>query len=175
MPFANTAKIFFISLGLSVSSLAFAAPASDQDIEKLIKLSELDLVFSQSLKQLEPLFDDEAKKIVTNIVGSTTLNPKQLEIAQQLSQAMNKTTQAALFDPKVTEKLKSTLKTIYTDKEVKAYNAFLSTPEGQAINRKSPEVMITVQKFMEEILEENTAKGSIAEDIEKIISPLFEE
>lgn len=152
-----------------------SAPASDQDINQLLKLSELDLVFTQGIKELQPMFDSEAEQIVSNITGTTNLNAKQLTIAQQLSQAMSKTTEKALFDPQVRVKLQQILKTVYTDKEVKAYNAFLSTPEGQAINRKNSQVTIEIQKFMEDLIQKTAETGTVAEEVERIIAPLFEE
>ena len=167
-------NILLVVLGLSFGAPAFAAPATDASIDKLIQLSELDVVFQQSIKELQPFFDQQAEELVTTLVNTANLDAKQLAVAQQLSQAMSNMTIIALKDPSVTQKLKQTLKNTYTEKEAQAYNAFLSTPEGQSINRKSASVTIEIQKFIEETIIKATEANDFDKEVEKIIAPLIE-
>lgn len=175
MNFTHSLKILTLIIGLSGSGFMYASPASDAEINRLIQLSELDTVFAQGLKDLQPYFDHEAEQLVIQLVNSSDLNAKQLAIAQQLSQTMSNATENALKDPKVTEKIKEILKSTYTTKEVAAYIAFLSTPEGQSINRKSSTVSLNIQKFMNEIIEKNNNNKDFDQKIEKIIAPLLEQ
>lgn len=175
MIFPHGLKVLTLIIGLSCSGFIYAAPASDADIDRLVKLSELDSLFEQGLKDLQPYFDQESEQLVIHLANSTDLDAKQLAIAQQLSQAMSNATENALKDPSVIEKIKQTLKSTYSDKEVAAYNAFLSTPEGQSINRKSSTVTLEIQKFMSEIIEKNNQNKDFDQQIEKIIAPLLEQ
>ena len=172
----KTAKILFLSTSLALTcQLSFASAPQQASIDRLIELSKLDQVFKESLQHLKPFFQQESEGIVGSLVQSDQLNKEQQKVASQLATTMMRFTQDTLNNPLVKQKIREVIKDTYTEEELKAYNAFLSTPEGQSVNLKSSKVSIELQSFMENLIKTATEQEGYEEEIEKIISPLIEQ
>lgn len=173
--FTKIFQTLVITTTLTLSSqISFAAPPTDASIEKLINLSKLDQMFNEGLAGLQPFFNEQSNLIIQNVVQSPNLNSGQQKAAQELAATMVSFTEAALKNEKVKDKIRLVIKNTYTEEELKAYNAFLSTPEGQSINLKSTKVSIELQSFMEELIKNSTDTTEFEKIVEGILTPLIE-
>lgn len=173
--FTKTFQSFAIATTLALSSqMSFATAPTEQSVDQLINLSKLDQVFKESLISLEPFFNEQSTLIIQNVVQSQDLNAVQQKAAQELSANMLRFTENSLKSPKVKEKIREVIKNTYTEEELKAYNTFLNTPEGQSINLKSAKVSIELQSFMENLVQTSTDTAEFEKVIEKILTPLIE-
>ena len=171
----KTAKVIFLSTSLTLTcQLSFAAAPQQASIDRFLELSKLDQVFKESTQQLQPFFEQESQAIVANLVQSDQLNPKQEKVATELADTMMRFTANILKSPLVNQKIREIIQKTYTEEELKVYNIFLNTPEGQSINLKSNQAAIELQRYMENLMRTATEQDGYELEIEKIISSLFE-
>ena len=156
-----------------------SAPAQDKTIERLMLLSDVKGVISATNKEMKPMFDEQAKMILKDAFDSEQLNAKQLVAADKISALMAKMTSDITEDPKFYDMLKSSFQNTFTEEEALANIAFLDTPLGQSINKKSVQVMSDVMKqsqvLAEQMLQDPKKKAQFMEDFKKIMEPLIEE
>ena len=168
-----------ITTSLFTICTTHAAPAQDKTIERLMLLSDVKGVISATNKEMKPMFDEQAKMILKDAFGSEQLNAKQLVAADKISALMAKMTSDITEDPKFYEMLKSSFQNTFTEEEALANIAFLDTPLGQSINKKSVQVMSDVMKqsqvLAEQMLQDPKKKAQFMEDFKKVMEPLIEE
>ncbi|AXQ24040.1 DUF2059 domain-containing protein [Acinetobacter wuhouensis] len=132
-----------------IQSTAFATVATDKSVDKLIQLSNISEIFKQSTRDMQPYFDEQAEDLVRQITGAQTLNIEQQNAVLQISALYTEVQQNLVTNPEFTNMFKALFKKTFTEEEVQANIAFLSTPLGQSINNKT-------NSLMTEILQETT-------------------
>ncbi|AYO56240.1 DUF2059 domain-containing protein [Acinetobacter sp. WCHAc060025] len=132
-----------------IQSTAFATVATDKSVDKLIQLSNISEIFKQSTRDMQPYFDEQAEDLVRQITGAQTLNIEQQNAVLQISALYTEVQQNLVTNPEFTDMFKALFKKTFTEEEVQANIAFLSTPLGQSINNKT-------NSLMTEILQETT-------------------
>lgn len=173
--FKKIAPLTLILSTFLISPIVMAKPATSASVDELLRLSELEQLLHISLQELNPYFEQESEKLVKEIIGSDHLDTQQLIISQRLTQTLYNTTEELLKQPAVIQKIKEIVKDTYTEEELRAYNAFLKTPEGRSINQKSTKVMSQLQIYMEQLVTDNLKNSDFEEKIVKVIAPLIEE
>lgn len=172
MTYSTVLKSMLLSLCLIGSSSLYASPATDASINKFIQLNEFSNLLNNSLNELQPYFDNQAEQLIRSISNNKELNANELSISLKLSQKMFDLTKRTMTSPKTIDAIKQVIKNTYTEEEVQAYNKFLSTPEGQSINRKSTKVILGVQTAIEEIAIQTMQSSDFENEVIKIIEPL---
>lgn len=130
------------------SPTIFAAQATDQQVEKLIQVLNIDQLLQATFKQIRPQIDHQAYLVVQNIVKSKELTPQQQMIANELADKM--------YDESIQQgswaKLKPIYLKIYKDvydaNEVQAQIDFYSSATGQSILKKGPIVAQESMKIL---------------------------
>ena len=143
------APMLFTCCIWGIQSTAFATVATDKSVDKLIQLSNISEIFKQSTRDMQPYFDEQAEDLVRQITGAQTLNIEQQNAVLQISALYTEVQQNLVTNPEFTDMFKALFKKTFTEEEVQANIAFLSTPLGQSINNKT-------NSLMTEILQETT-------------------
>ncbi|WP_068973070.1 DUF2059 domain-containing protein [Acinetobacter wuhouensis] len=143
------APMLFTCFIWGIQSTAFATVATDKSVDKLIQLSNISEIFKQSTRDMQPYFDEQAEDLVRQITGAQTLNIEQQNAVLQISALYTEVQQNLVTNPEFTNMFKALFKKTFTEEEVQANIAFLSTPLGQSINNKT-------NSLMTEILQETT-------------------
>ena len=172
MTYSTVLKSVLLSLCLISSTPLYASPATDASVNKFIQLNEFSNLLNNSLNELQPYFDNQAEQLIRSISNNKELNANELSISLKLSQKMFDLTKQTMTSPKTIDAIKQVIKNTYTEEEVQAYNKFLSTPEGQSINRKSTKVILGVQTAIEEIAIQTMQSSDFENEVIKIIEPL---
>ncbi len=141
--------VFLACLLWGIHSTAFATVATDKSVEKLMQLSNISEIFKQSARDMQPYFDEQAEDLVRQMTGAQTLNIDQQNVVLQISALYSDVQQNMVSNPEFTDMFKALFKKTFTEEEVQANIAFLSTPLGQSINKK-------MNGLMSEILQETT-------------------
>lgn len=143
------APMLFTCFIWGIQSTAFATVATEKSVDKLIQLSNISEIFKQSTRDVQPYFDEQAEDLVRQITGAQTLNIEQQNAVLQISALYTEVQQNLVTNPEFTDMFKALFKKTFTEEEVQANIAFLSTPLGQSINNKT-------NSLMTEILQETT-------------------
>lgn len=170
--------ILIACLFFGVQSSVFASPATDKSIDKLMQLSNISEIFKQSTRDMQPYFDDQAEALVRQVTGAQTLNIDQQNAALQISALYSDLQQQLVTDPEYLNMFKSLFKKTFTEEEVQANIAFLSTPIGQSINQKMntlmTEVMQETTKFSQEKMLKVENQKDLKEKMETILKPILQ-
>ncbi len=132
-----------------IQSTAFASTATDKSVDKLMQLSNITEIFKQSTRDMQPYFDEQAEDLVRQVTGAQTLNIDQQNAVFKISALYTEVQQNLVTNPEFTNMFKALFKKTFTEEEVQANIAFLSTPLGQSINKK-------MNVLMNEVLQETT-------------------
>ena len=171
-------SLLFTSLLLAIQSSAFASPATDKSIDKLMQLSNISEIFKQSTKDMQPYFDEQAEDLVRQVTGAQTLNIDQQNAVLQISALYSEVQQRITTDPKFINMFKALFKKTFTEEEVQANIEFLSTPIGQSINQKMnllmSDMMLETTKFSQEQMLKEENQKLIKQKMEAILVPLVQ-
>jgi len=169
--------ILIAYLFLGIQSSSFATPATDKSIDKLMQLSNVSEIFKQTARDMQPYFDEQAEGLVRQITGSQTLNIDQQNAVLQISALYSDTQQQIVTNSEFIKMFKALFKKTFTEEEVLANIAFLSTPLGQSINQKmSPlmtELMQETTKFSQEQMLKVENQKILKEKMETILKPIL--
>lgn len=126
-------------LGLSLSATyAFATPPTDASIQQAVQLSHANEMAQESINSLKPMFVQQSVQMVQERTGHKVLSEHELDIANQLADVFFQTTQDQLKSINLNTISSELFKKYFTEEELQANIKFLSTPEGQSIQRKTP-------------------------------------
>lgn len=170
----------FIVTGLffGVQTVSFASPATDSSIDKLMQLSNITAVFEQTNKDMQPYFDAQAEELVHRLTGAKSLNIEQQNAVLQISAMYSELQQSITKDPKFIQMFKGLFQRTFTEEEVQANIAFLSTPLGQSINKKMSilmtDLMLETEKFSQEQMLQPERQKLMKQKMEKILTPLMQ-
>ncbi len=164
--------LFFSSM-LLLTPMAIAAPAQNSSVDKLLKLSEIDVFIQDTLQALHPHFEAESENIILSMTGSDQLDAEQLIVSQEIAQLLFDTTEQIMTQPQVKLKIKEMMQTLYTEEEVQAYINFLSTPEGQSINRKETQMANEMQLYFRELAQNSFQNAQFEQKLEDVMTQLM--
>lgn len=133
----------------------FASPATEKSITKLIQLTELNTLLDQSSNDMQPYFDQKAEDLIKRVTSAQVLNIDEQNAALQVSALLSDLHQQMIHNPKFIQMFKDTFKKTYTEEELQAYIAFLSTPMGQTINQKTNKVMSEIYNQTAQLSEQS--------------------
>lgn len=153
------------ALSLSLITLCsqhlYAAQATEQSVNQLIKVMNIDSILQQTLKQIRPQMDQQAYMTVKSIVKHEQLNPQEQIVANQLADKMYEQSVKILSWEQMKPMYQQIYKTVYSAEEVEAQIDFYSSTVGQAILQKSP---LVAQESMKIV---NGRLGEIMKSSEK--------
>ncbi|WP_336035558.1 DUF2059 domain-containing protein [Acinetobacter bereziniae] len=172
-------KQFALILSLCCMTVSsFASPATDKSVDKLMQLSNITEIFKQSTRDMQPYFDEQAEDLVRQVTGAQTLNIDQQNAALQISALYSDVQQKMITDPEYLALFKSLFKKTFTEEEIQANIAFLSTPLGQSINQKMnllmTEVMQETTKFSQKQMLKAENQKVIKDKMEAILKPILQ-
>lgn len=163
---------------LASSTSLYAAPMKPQSLDKLIQLSNVEDLLKNSTAEMRPVFDQQAELIIQQALAVNKLNPKQQQAAQQLAQLMFNKNQEMLQHPKLMQMIKDVYQKTYTEEEAQAYIAFLGSPQGQSISKKTikltADMMQQSTQIAAELYNDPTQQKEFMLQLNKIIEPLVE-
>ncbi len=139
--------MFACSMGL-VSFGSFAAQPTDQQVQKLMKIMNIDQLLQQTILQIRPQLDQQAYAIVQNTVKHEQLSPQEQIVANQLSDKMFEQSKKTVSWEKLQPIYQKIYKDVYSADEVQAQIDFYSSPVGQSILKKAPLVAQESMKIM---------------------------
>jgi len=123
-----------------VSSIAFAAPASDQQVQQLLKVMNIDEILTQTMQQIRPQLDQQAYEIVKMTVKKDQLNPQEQIIANELADKIFEQSKKTVAWDQIKPLYLKIYKEVYNADEVQAQINFYSSPIGQSILKKTPQI-----------------------------------
>ncbi|MBJ9952559.1 MULTISPECIES: DUF2059 domain-containing protein [unclassified Acinetobacter] len=172
-------KQFIFTLSLCcITVSSFASPATDKSVDKLMQLSNITEIFRQSTRDMQPYFDEQAEDLVRQVTGAQTLNIDQQNAALQISALYSDVQQKLITDPEYLDLFKSLFKKTFTEEEIQANIAFLSTPLGQSINQKMnllmTEVMQETTQFSQKQMLKAENQKVIKDKMEAILKPILQ-
>ncbi|MCX5469514.1 DUF2059 domain-containing protein [Acinetobacter nematophilus] len=172
-------KQFIFTLSLCcITVSSFASPATDKSVDKLMQLSNITEIFRQSTRDMQPYFDEQAEDLVRQVTGAQTLNIDQQNAALQISALYSDIQQKLITDPEYLDLFKSLFKKTFTEEEIQANIAFLSTPLGQSINQKMnllmTEVMQETTQFSQRQMLKAENQQVIKDKMEAILKPILQ-
>ena len=170
-------SVFTLCLLWGIHSTAYATVATDKSVEKLIQLSNISEIFKQSTRDMQPYFDEQAEELVHQVTGVQTLNIDQQNAALQVSALYTEAQQNLVSNPEFMNMFKALFKKTFTEEEVQANIAFLSTPLGQSINKKMnvlmTEILQETTKFSQEQMLKPENQKILKEKMDTILQPIL--
>lgn len=140
------AQLSLVTLFALGSTYTMASPATSSTVKEFIHLSHQDKDIQVSAQQLQPFFVNQATKIVQDYTGHTTLSAKEQNAVQELADKLKVSSANTVRQANIVAVKENFYAKSFTEEELKAYNKFLSTPEGQAINAKAPRLMLQLDQ-----------------------------
>lgn len=136
--------ILTFSLALS-SSFVSAATPSDQSIQQLFKVMNIEKITLETIQHIKPQIAEQADQMVKMVVKHDKLSDKEQKVSNQIADQMYKQTLTFISWKELQPIYTQVYKETYTQEEVQAQIDFYSTPTGQSILNKTP---IVTQKTM---------------------------
>ncbi len=168
-------QISALCLGLSLAlstTFTFAAPPTDQSIQQLFKVMDLDKLTKETIAQLKPELDEQANQIIEMTVQKDQLSDKEKSIAKQLSQKMYDKTMQMMAWKDLEPVYSQVYKESFSQEEIQAQIDFYSTAIGQSILKKTPIVAQKTMSLMSDRMRE--AVLSQTRDLKDIFKQLDE-
>ena len=120
------------------TNFAFAAPASDQQVQQLLKVMNIDELLQETIQQIRPQLDQQAYQIIQMTVKKDQLNPQEQIVANELADKMYEQSKNTVAWNQIKPVYLKIYKDIYSAEEVQAQINFYSSPMGQSILAKAP-------------------------------------
>ncbi|OTG83998.1 DUF2059 domain-containing protein [Acinetobacter sp. ANC 4648] len=130
------------------SSMSFAVQPTDQAIHKLMQVMNLDQLLQKTMQQIRPQLDQQAYSIVQNIVKHEQLTPQEQIVANQLADKMYEQSKKTVSWQEMQPIYQKIYKDVYNAEEIQAQIEFYSSPIGQSILNKAPQVAQESMKIM---------------------------
>ena len=122
------------------ANLAFATPATDQQVQKLLSVMNLDILLQETIQKIRPQLDQQAYQIVKMEVKKDQLNPQEQIVANELSDKLYAQSQKTVSWDQMKPLYQKIYKDVYSAEEVQAQIDFYSSAVGQSILNKTPQI-----------------------------------
>jgi uncharacterized protein len=166
-------KLLICSVFILPTVAAYAAPATSQQIAQLMKVSNVEQITQDTLKQLKPAFQQQADISVKAYLQKDQLNEQEQQVANEFA---NKMYQYAIesADFKILQpRIEKVYAEVFTSQEIQAQINFYSSAEGQSILKKTP---LLAQKMVEitngQLMQSMTSAEAAFADITKQLEAL---
>ncbi|MCX5469515.1 DUF2059 domain-containing protein [Acinetobacter nematophilus] len=138
-----------VLLGSCISAnFAFAAQASDQQVQQLLKVMNIDQLLQETMQQIRPQLDQQAYQIIQMTVKKEQLSPQEQIVANELADKMYAQSQKTVSWEQIKPLYLKIYKDVFNADEVQAQIDFYSSAIGQSILKKSPQVAQETMKIM---------------------------
>ena len=138
--------IFLMSCLLFCCSSSMAAPATDQAVDQLLKIMNLESIMLETVKQIRPQLDQQAYITVKTLVKRDELSPQEQIVANELADQLYTHTQKNMSWEVLKPIYNQIYKEVFSAEEIQAQIEFHSSPAGQSILKKTP---LVAQKSMQ--------------------------
>ncbi len=152
------------------TNFAFAAPASDQQVQQLLKVMNIDELLQETIQQIRPQLDQQAYQIIQMTVKKDQLNPQEQIVANELADKMYEQSKNTVAWNQIKPVYLKIYKDIYSAEEVQAQIDFYSSAIGQSILKKTPQVAQETMKVMNSQLIKSVQNAS--EDFKEVTKKL---
>lgn len=142
-------KIYLLSISICLlPCISLAVPPTDQAVNKLIQVMNLDQLLQHTMQQIRPQLDQQAYLVVQNIVKHQQLTPQEQIVANQLADKLYAQSKENVSWQQLQPIYQKIYKDVYSAEEVQAQIDFYSSPIGQSILNKAPQVAQESMKLM---------------------------
>ena len=142
-------KRYLLSISICLlPCISLAVPPTDQAVNKLIQVMNLDQLLQRTLQQIRPQLDQQAYLVVQNIVKHEQLTPQEQTVANQLADKLYAQSKKNTSWQELKPIYQKIYKDVYNAEEVQAQIDFYSSPIGQSILNKAPQVAQESMKIM---------------------------
>ena len=149
MPNYKKMKIYLLSSSICLlPCISLAVPPTDQAVNKLIQVMNLDQLLQHTMQQIRPQLDQQAYLVVQNIVKHQQLTPQEQIVANQLADKLYAQSKENVSWQQLQPIYQKIYKDVYSAEEVQAQIDFYSSPIGQSILNKAPQVAQESMKLM---------------------------
>ena len=121
-----------------MNSFCFAAPASDQQVQQLLKIMNLNQLMQNTIQQIRPQLDQQAYVTIQSVVGHEELSPQEQIVANELSDKLYQQSLRSISWEQMQPIYQKIYKDVYSSEEILAQIHFYSSPVGQSILAKTP-------------------------------------
>lgn len=140
---------YLVLLGSCISAnFTFAAQASDQQVQQLLKVMNIDQLLQETMQQIRPQLDQQAYQIIQMTVKKEQLSPQEQIVANELADKMYAQSQKTVSWEQIKPLYLKIYKDVFNADEVQAQIDFYSSAIGQSILKKSPQVAQETMKIM---------------------------
>ncbi|MDQ9820350.1 DUF2059 domain-containing protein [Acinetobacter bereziniae] len=143
------------------ANFAFAAQASDQQAQQLLKVMNIDQLLQETMQQIRPQLDQQAYQIIKMSVNKEQLSPQEQIVANELADKMYAQSQKTVSWEQIKPLYLKIYKDVFNAEEVQAQIDFYSSAVGQSILKKSPQIAQETMKMM------NTQLSNILQNTEQ--------
>lgn len=130
------------------ANFAFAAQASDQQVQQLLKVMNIDQLLQETMQQIRPQLDQQAYQIIKMSVNKEQLTPQEQIVANELADKMYAQSQKTVSWEQIKPLYLKIYKEVFNAEEVQAQIDFYSSAVGQSILKKSPQIAQETMKMM---------------------------
>ncbi|WP_151811101.1 DUF2059 domain-containing protein [Acinetobacter bereziniae] len=130
------------------ANFAFAAQASDQQVQQLLKVMNIDQLLQETMQQIRPQLDQQAYQIIKTSVNKEQLSPQEQIVANELADKMYAQSQKTVSWEQIKPLYLKIYKDVFNAEEVQAQIDFYSSAVGQSILKKSPQIAQETMKMM---------------------------
>ncbi|ENV91449.1 hypothetical protein F938_03443 [Acinetobacter bereziniae LMG 1003 = CIP 70.12] len=130
------------------ANFAFAAQASDQQVQQLLKVMNIDQLLQETMQQIRPQLDQQAYQIIKMSVNKEQLSPQEQIVANELADKMYAQSQKTVSWEQIKPLYLKIYKDVFNAEEVQAQIDFYSSAVGQSILKKSPQIAQETMKMM---------------------------
>jgi hypothetical protein len=134
--------------GLGLVSLR-AAPPSDQSIEQLLRVMQVDKLLDQMVTQMDSGMRSGMEKGLQQSLNGKTPTPAQQAQISEFEKKLSAVMKDELSYPKMKDVYLQVYRETFTQDEVNGIMAFYSSPAGQAMVQKTPVAMQKASALMQ--------------------------
>jgi hypothetical protein len=136
-------------LVLFVAALVRAAPPSDQSINEMMSVMQLEALLNQALKQMDEGISKAMEQGLQQATKGKALSPAQKTAVENFRAKFSAAMKEELSFPKVKDIYVQAYRESFTPEEVNAIVAFYKSPAGKAITEKNPAAMQKANGLMQ--------------------------
>ncbi len=148
------------------ANLANATPASDQQVQQLLNVMNLDLLLQETIQKIRPQLDQQAYQIVKMTVNKDQLSPQEQIVANELSDKLFAQSQKTVSWDQMKPLYQKIYKEVYSAEEIQAQIDFYSGTVGRSILKKTPQIAQETMAILNTKLMSNMQ--ATAEDFKEI-------
>lgn len=155
------------------ANFTYAAPASDQKIQQLLEVMNLDKLLQETMQQIRPQLDQQSYQIVKMTVKKEQLTPQEQIVANELSDKLYAQSKSFVSWDKMKPLYLKIYKEVYDADEIQAQIDFYSSPVGRSILNKSPQVAQATMKIVNtQLMSSMETNVNDLQDIQKKLNEL---